>query len=87
MCKSCGKEMKIIAAITSPGQDDVIEKVLRHMKTWDPPWKRERRARSPPSADPSAQKSPEEDPSCVGPIDPERSVEDYTVDPPWEDES
>ncbi len=34
LCRSCGKEMKIIAAIASPGQDDVIEKVLRHMKIW-----------------------------------------------------
>ncbi|MEK7746823.1 MAG: hypothetical protein AAB576_09165, partial [Elusimicrobiota bacterium] len=87
LCRSCGKEMKIIAAITSPAQDDVIEKVLRHMKIWDPPWKRERKARGPPPGEHGAEKSREEDPSPAEPIDPERSFEDYAVDPPWEDES
>lgn len=31
---ACGKEMKILAAITSPAQDDVIEKVLRARGEW-----------------------------------------------------
>jgi hypothetical protein len=87
LCASCGKEMKIISAITSPAQDDVIEKVLRHLKIWDPPWKRERRARSPPSADPSAEKSPEEDPAPADPIDPDRGFDEYAVDPPWAEDS
>jgi len=28
LCRTCGKLMPIVAAITSPGQDDVIEKML-----------------------------------------------------------
>ncbi len=48
LCGSCGKEMKIISALTSPHQDAVIEKILRARGEWDPPWRRERRARGPP---------------------------------------
>ena len=48
VCKSCGKEMKIISALTSPHQDQVIERILRARGEWDPPWKRESRARGPP---------------------------------------
>ncbi len=48
LCGSCGKEMKIISALTSPHQDDVIERILRARDEWDPPWRRERRARGPP---------------------------------------
>ncbi len=40
--------MKIVSAINSPHQDDVIEKILKHRGEWDPPWKRQRRARAPP---------------------------------------
>ena len=29
LCPSCGKEMKVLAAISSPAQDEVIEKILR----------------------------------------------------------
>jgi len=87
LCASCGERMKIVAAITSPAQDDVIERVLRHMKLWDPPWKRERRARGPPSGDHTSEKSPEEAPSPTDPIDPERGFEDYAVDPPWREDS
>jgi hypothetical protein len=87
LCVSCEERMKIVAAITSPHQDDVIEKVLRYLRIWDPPWKRERRARGPPSEDHAREKSPEEDPSRADPIDPERSFQEYAVDPPWEDES
>ncbi len=58
LCKSCGKEMKIIAAITSPAQDDVIEKVLRHLKVWDPPWKRERKAPALPLGITAERRSP-----------------------------
>jgi hypothetical protein len=79
--------MKIIAAITSPAQDDVIEKALRHLKIWAPPWKRERKARGPPSGDHGGEKPSGGDPSPAEPIDPERSFQDYAVEPPWEDES
>ena len=40
--------MKVLSAISSPAQDDVIEKILRARGERDPPWTRERRARSPP---------------------------------------
>ena len=53
LCKSCGKEMKIISAITSPHQDDVIETILKARGQWDPPWKRVRRARGPPTPQPT----------------------------------
>jgi len=48
LCASCGKEMRVVSALTSPRQDDVIERVLKSHGDWDPPWKRERRARGPP---------------------------------------
>ena len=48
LCASCGQEMKVISALTSPHQDDVIERILKSRGDWDPPWKRERRARGPP---------------------------------------
>ena len=48
LCPSCSKEMKVISALTSPHQDDVIERMLKSRGQWDPPWKRERRARGPP---------------------------------------
>ena len=43
--------MRVIAVISSPAQDDVIEKTLKSMKLWDPPWLRQRatiKARGPP---------------------------------------
>ena len=48
LCASCGKRMKVLAAITSPHQDGVIERILKARGEWAPPWRRERRARSPP---------------------------------------
>jgi hypothetical protein len=49
ICGGCGKEMKILSAISSPAQDDVIERILRCRGQWDPPWLRQRRARGPPT--------------------------------------
>jgi hypothetical protein len=48
LCPHCKKPMKVLAAISSPAQDDVIEAILRARGEWDPPWKRERKARGPP---------------------------------------
>jgi hypothetical protein len=42
--------MRVVSAIESPHQDEVIEKILRHLGLWDPPWKRQRRARAPPTS-------------------------------------
>ena len=49
LCASCGKEMRVISALTSPHQDDVIERILKSRGEWNPPWKQERRARGPPN--------------------------------------
>jgi hypothetical protein len=48
LCRACGEPMKIIAALTSPQQDAVIEKILRLRGEWAPPWLPQSRARSPP---------------------------------------
>jgi hypothetical protein len=47
LCRSCRQPMKIIAAI-APEEVNVIERILRSLKLWDPPWKLERSARGPP---------------------------------------
>ena len=79
--------MKIVAAMSSPYQDEVIEKILRHLKLWAPPWKRERKARGPPPRR-AGEDTPEEreEPSSAAPIDPERGLDEYAVDPPWQDD-
>ena len=87
LCPSCGERMKIVAAISSPHQDEVIEKILRHLKLWAPPWKRERKARGPPPRRAGADTPEErEEPSPAEPIDPERGTDDYAADPPWQEE-
>ena len=48
LCPKCGKKMIVLAAISSPAQDDVIERILKKRREWDPPWQRERQARGPP---------------------------------------
>ena len=43
--------MRVLSAISSPAQDDVIEKILKARGEWDPPWLRQRAsptARAPP---------------------------------------
>jgi len=40
----------VISALTSPHQDDIIERILKSRGAWDPPWKRLHRARGPPEA-------------------------------------
>ncbi len=48
-CPRCGKKMAVLAAISSPAQDEVIEKILKASGEWDPPWARQRPARGPPA--------------------------------------
>jgi hypothetical protein len=48
VCDSCGEKMRVISALNHPHQDDVIERILRHLGQWHPPWRRQRRARGPP---------------------------------------
>ena len=49
LCRGCGKPRRVISAISSPEQDDIIEKILRHRGEWDPPWKRSKPPRGPPT--------------------------------------
>jgi hypothetical protein len=50
LCPRCGKRMRVIAAFSSPRQDMVIEKILRSIGQWNPPWLRGRntKIRGPP---------------------------------------
>ncbi len=48
LCPRCGSKMVVLAAVSSPAQDDVIERILRHRGEWYPPWQRHRPARGPP---------------------------------------
>jgi hypothetical protein len=48
LCARCGSRLEVLSAISSPRQDDVIEKILRCVGEWHPPWQRERRPRGPP---------------------------------------
>jgi len=74
-CPSCGKEMKILAAISSPAQDDVIERILRARGEWDPPWLRSH----PPRGPPASVKTPhEEEEVSIDDLPPD---ETYCVDP------
>jgi hypothetical protein len=82
-CPSCGQPMKIIAAITSPEQDELIEKLLRHVHRWDPPWKRQRQARGPP---PSESSQPSSGALGAERIDPPVEVEQYFADEPSDDD-
>jgi hypothetical protein len=53
LCPSCGHPMRIIAAITSPHQDAIIERILCCLGRWDPPWLRSRKPRGPPPTQPT----------------------------------
>ncbi|MBI4583967.1 MAG: transposase [Planctomycetes bacterium] len=74
LCRSCGKPMKIIAAI-APEPVQVIERILRHLALWDPPWKRPSQPRGPP---PSARAGSTASPR---PIDRRIDVELDLIDP------
>ena len=78
--------MEIIAAISSPEQDDVIERVLRHLNFWDPPWRRQRRARGPPRSHPQQAPFLQGEPDDFEGIDPQINTEDYCIDPPFSEE-
>ena len=42
VCPECGSKLEVLSAISSPAQDDVIERILRCRGEWCPPWERER---------------------------------------------
>ena len=60
-CPRCGKSMVVLAAISSPAQGAVIEKILRARGEWDPPWARKRPVRGPPAAGAAGQRRPPEE--------------------------
>jgi hypothetical protein len=83
LCRSCKKPMKIVAAI-APEQEDVIERILRHLHLWDPPWKRQRKARGPP---PSSRAGSNVSPAHAETFDRIIDNELYAIDPiPQEDD-
>jgi hypothetical protein len=45
VCPQCGKRMRVLAALSSPAQDAVIERILKCRGEWDPPWGRRAPAR------------------------------------------
>jgi hypothetical protein len=64
VCPRCGGHMKVLAAIASPAQDGVIEKILRARNEWDPPWARKRPARGPPAGVPPGETRIDRDEGC-----------------------
>ena len=65
----------------------MIERILRYLKLWDPPWKRQRKARGPPPAS-SSQSAATSTPAPEETTD--RIIDDelYAVDPiPQEDDN
>ena len=81
LCKTCGRPMRIVSFITHPKQDDVIERILRHLNMWDPPWLRERKIRGPPRQ----LELFSEDEAMFSQARPE-SEEDFNQDPPTQDD-
>jgi hypothetical protein len=65
VCPACGERMRIVSAFTFPEQDSIIERILKHLKIWDPPWKKVRSPRGPPPPD------PEEWPEAIDPPHPD----------------
>ena len=47
-CPDCGAKLEVLSALSSPAQDDIIEKILRCRGEWRPPWERERQPCGPP---------------------------------------
>jgi hypothetical protein len=89
--------MEVLAAISSPAQDGVIEKILRSRGdpgrcasaaargTRDPPWKRPRKVRGPPPSTPKSRDPEHDHPPDDWPegVDPPHPESD--IDPPIED--
>ena len=73
LCPKCSSKLVVVAAISQPAQDDVIEAILRHRGEWSPPWLRERQPRGPPK-----QLTLFDDESQLSPSD----AEDENQDPP-----
>jgi hypothetical protein len=82
LSNACGRAMKIVSALSSPHQDDVTERILRHLHLWDPPWTRLRPARGPPVRAPPTSAPPSRPGSVFGETaDPIIDDDLYCVDP------
>jgi hypothetical protein len=85
LCPHCKQPMKVLAAISSPAQDDVIEAILRARGEWDPPWKHQRKARGPPPGVVLCPAGPAADEGCSQ-VRPERE-EDFDQQVPEGDQN
>jgi hypothetical protein len=74
--------MKVVAAISSPAQDDVIKRILEHIGCWQPPWKRIRKARGPPEHRPPTAPYQERAIEATDSIDPQWDLDSTMADPP-----
>jgi hypothetical protein len=85
VCPRCGQRMAVLAAISSPAQDEVIKKILKARGEWNPPWARKRPARGPPAGAATGQGRPPGDTRIEYDegYDPRR--EDWEVDREYED--
>ncbi len=68
LCEKCGARLKIVAAISSPQQDDLIEAILRSREEWSPPWLR----RAPPQLAATPSSAPGVDSHVQYELDPEK---------------
>ena len=84
-CPRCGRRMEVIAAISSPAQDGVIEKILRARGEWNPPWAKKRPARGPPAGEVAGQRRPAEETRIEYDEGYEPGREDWEVDREFED--
>ena len=85
ICSRCGARMEVLAAISSPAQDHLIEKILRSRGEWDPPWKRPRKVRGPPPSTSGSQGTGDGHPPDDGPEAVDPPHHEFDIDPPFED--
>ena len=67
LCDKCGARMKVVSALSSPVQDDLIEAILKARGEWSPPWL----GRGPPAATASSHSAPGADSHVEYELDPE----------------
>jgi hypothetical protein len=74
--------MKVVAAISSPVQNDLIKRILEHIGRRNPPWSRARKARGPPNHKQATAPSRGQAIDTTDSVDPQWDVDAYIVDPP-----
>jgi hypothetical protein len=73
--------MKVAAAISSPAQDDFIQRIFEHINRWDNPWTRARKARGSPNPEPPTAPSRGRAVELNESIDPQWDVDAYITVP------